>query len=348
MTRDRHGSPSGPGHARLSRRRMLKIVAVAGALPAGVLGLRELSPTPAPVEWFGEVMNAPARLTLWHPDSGVVRRALTRIRVETARLDDIFGLDRPHGELARLNATGRLDAPSKDLVSVLELAQEIGAISRGAFDPTIQPLWKAYARHFAQPAAAPEGPDPASLDRLRPIIGYEGIEAASRAVVLARAGMALSLNGIAQGYITDRVTDLLRNEGFDHAMVEMGESRALGTAPDGAPFPVRLLNPFDPNRMNRRVDLSDAALSVSGGYGTRFSETAHHLFDPATGRSAQRVRDVAVMAPRAVLADALSTAIYVGGEAAAPRILAAYPTARAWLTRNDGSQGVLTAPPSGA
>ena len=49
-------------------------------------------------------------------------------------------------------------------------------------------------------------------------------------------GMAITLNGIAQGYITDRVADLLRNEGFDQAMVDLGEWRALGSHPDGRPW----------------------------------------------------------------------------------------------------------------
>jgi thiamine biosynthesis lipoprotein len=72
-------------------------------------------------------------------------------------------------------------------------------------------------------------------------------------------------------------------------------------------------------------------LAVSGGY------AGAAVIDPTTGQGAQALRDVAVVAPRAVWADALSTAILVAGEAAAPRLLASVPGARALVTRPDGS-----------
>jgi thiamine biosynthesis lipoprotein len=85
-------------------------------------------------------------------------------------------------------------------------------------------------------------------------------------------------------------------------------------------------------------------LSVSGGYGFRFGQSdAHHIFDPDTGRSADHLLEVVVTAPRATVADGLSTALFVAGEAAAPGILRAYPAARATLTRRDGSTLTLPA-----
>jgi thiamine biosynthesis lipoprotein len=76
---------------------------------------------------------------------------------------------------------------------------------------------------------------------------------------------------------------------------------------------------------------------VSAGYGTRLADGGHHIFDPHTGESAERLAQVAVLADKAVWADALSTAIYVAGEAGAGALLAAYPGASAILTRKDGS-----------
>lgn len=87
------------------------------------------------------------------------------------------------------------------------------------------------------------------------------------------------------------------------------------------------------------------ALAVSGGYGTPFEPTGrfHHIFDPRTGASANRLLQVAVIAPRATIADGLATAIYAAGEAAAPRLLAGYAGARAFVTRRDGLSVALTA-----
>ena len=140
-------------------------------------------------------------------------------------------------------------------------------------------------------------------------------------------GMAITLNGIAQGFITDRIADLLRNEGFEHAMVDLGELRALGNHPDGRAWRVAT--------RGSEVALSDNALAVSSGSGTAFEPSGrfHHIFDPASGASANTLREVAVIAPRAMIADALATAICVLGEERGIELLAHYPGARALVTR---------------
>jgi thiamine biosynthesis lipoprotein len=286
-------------------------------------------------------MGAPASLTLWHPDPGVSRRTITRVRIEADRLEGIFSLYRTDSEIVRLNRDGRRTSPSRELVDVLDQARRIADVCGGAFDPTVQPLWLALARWSA--STGPQPPDTtADLKATRALIDYTAMDAGPRGVVLGKPGMAITLNGIAQGYLTDRITDLLRIEGFEHAMVELGETRALGAAPDGRPFEIALVNPLRPAIADRSVDLADEAISVSGGYGMEFDLPGmHHLLDPATGQSANRLLDVAVLAPRAVWADALSTAIFVAGEAAARRILGSYPNARALMTRNDGSSVTL-------
>jgi thiamine biosynthesis lipoprotein len=99
----------------------------------------------------------------------------------------------------------------------------------------------------------------------------------------------------------------------------------------------------------RTVELEDMALAVSGGYGTTFEPTGrfHHIFDPHTGASANRLVDVAVIGPRATAANGLSTAICVAGEERAAALLAACPGTRAILTRPDGTS-VTIAPGAAA
>jgi thiamine biosynthesis lipoprotein len=63
------------------------------------------------------------------------------------------------------------------------------------------------------------------------------------------SGTAVTLNGIAQGYITDKVVDLLRAEGIDHSVVDMGETRVIGTHPDGRPWDVAIADPDEPTRI---------------------------------------------------------------------------------------------------
>lgn len=321
----------------MRRRHALKVLAATVALPLGVLALRGTQAQPVAQTWLGVSLGGPVSITLWHPDQGFARSTIVRMRSEIERLETIFSLYRNNSEIVRLNRAGRLDGASPDLRAVLAAAQDAAEASDGAFDPTVQPLWRLYETHFRSQPETVTGPDAADIAAARGLVDYQGIEIGSKSVQFARPGMAVTLNGIAQGYITDRVSDLLREEGFAHALVDMGETRALGTEPDGSPWSIGIKNPSIPTMVDRQLPLSDAALSVSGGYGTRFGRSGlHHIFDPATGLSAEGLLDVVVLAPRATTADILSTAIYVAGEAKGAEMLRRFPGAWASVTRNDG------------
>lgn len=314
---------------RLTRRDAMRICAAGLALPAGVLGLRATRGVPSAVQWQGVALGGLASMTLWHPNPRVAQRALDRLQIEIDRLENVFSLYRPNSEISRLNRNGALAAPARDLVEVLDLSRQVAEASGGAFDPTIQPLWQVFERI---PDAGRH-----QIDAALAHVDFAAMDATARLVHFGKPGMAISLNGVAQGYMTDRITELLGNEGFEHAMIELGETRALGAAPDGTPFSVALVDPGAPDRLDREVALANASLSVSGGYATPLGADRHHIFDPRTGESATGLSRVAVIAPRAAIADALSTAIYVAGEPAAPALLAAYSASRAILTRQDGT-----------
>src|SRR5262249_33367589 len=129
------------------------------------------------------------------------------------------------------------------------------------------------------------------------------------------------------------------------AVVDLGEFRTLGRHPNGQPWRLGIRDPKTPNGVARTVQVDDMALAVSGGYGTTFEPTGrfHHIFDPHTVESANRLLQVAVTGPDATGANGLATAIYVAGEAAASGLLAAYPGTQAFLTRPDGSSTIIAA-----
>ena len=315
----------------LSRRNMLSISGASLALAGSVFGLRTLVGAPQPVRWYGEALGAFSSITLWHSDPKVASRAIRKMLVEVDRLDKVFSLYRADSEINALNRAGRLERASLDLLEVLDISRFVSDLSAGAFDPTIQVLWRLVAQGGAQRV------DSQDYREARALIDYTNVTVANRSVVFARPGTELSLNGIAQGYITDRITEILGNEGFESAVIELGELRALGSSPDGDAFRVGLVDPLSPVDIDAEVDLR-SALAVSGGYGMTFGSVSdHHILDPHSGKSAAGLLQVAVMADKAVSADALSTAIYVAGENGALAILAGFPGARARIVRDDGS-----------
>jgi len=327
-------------HRPVSRRRVLSLLATAAGLPLVAALPGSAGAGPRGYEWRGRALGAAARLLLVHPDAAVARRVVGQCLDEVARLEGIFSLHRPDSELVRLNAAGRLRAPSHDLRIVLAEARRFAVLTDGAFDPSVQPLWRLYADHFARHPGDPAGPDPRRIEAARAVVDYRGIEVESGLVALRRPGMAVTLNGIAQGYIADRVADLLRESGFDRVLVELGETVALAPPASGRPWRVGVADPAVPGRLAATFDLADRALASSSGLGTRFEPSGrhHHLFDPATGRSANRFLGVSVLAPRAVVADALSTALSVLPESAAAPVLRRVGGAGALFIRLDGAQ----------
>ena len=152
--------------------------------------------------------------------------------------------------------------------------------------------------------------------------------------------MGLTLNGIAQGYVTDRIIGILRDNGFDRVLSDLGRSEicVIGRHPDNRPWQVGLADPRQPEKFALVMDLVQGSLCTSGGYGTKFEATGkyHHLFDTATGGSSGHYIATSVFAPSAMVADALSTALYVTPPARGRDLLAGYQDATALVTLPNG------------
>ena len=331
----------------LSRRRVLTICAAAAGVPLLVAGDRMVE-RPTLYRWDGTSLGSPSRLLLYHPSRATAEQIVRRCVDEIERLERIFALYRADSELSRLNVEGALDAPSLDLLALLSFCQRLSALSDGAFDVTVQPLWNLYAAHFFRAGIQPkDGPAAAAIERARELVGWQKIDITPQRVRLARAGMGLTLNGIAQGYVTDRVTAILREHGCNRLLADMGRSemRAIAHHADGRAWRIGLVDPRRPESFAMTMDISDTALCTSGGYGTAFERTGryHHLFDPTTGASANHYIGVSVLAPTAMVADALSTALYVTRAERTVRLLASFPAASALITWPDGKMRRLGA-----
>ncbi len=298
----------------ISRRRTLQIVtsAVGMSLFSGTV-TRSRSTIPA-VHWRGIVMNAPAQLHLYGIDENRGRRAIHRAIMEARRLEQIFSLYHPDSAVRRLNQSGRLVAPPLELVELLNEARAISVATNGAFDVTMQPLWQLYAAHYSRFPQDSGGPPADALARARERVDYRALYIAAGEIAFARSGMAVSLNGIAQGHVTDRITDLLRAEGFASMTVDLGEARMTGAHPGGGPWQGTITDTatdhtaLDHNRLGR-ISLAEGAVATSQPSGTVFEPTGrhHHLFDPRTGHSISHYRSVTVLARTATRADGLST-----------------------------------------
>lgn len=323
----------------LSRRRMLLVTgaACAAPFPASRAFAAEAAGLPA-YAWRGAALGVTGRITIFHPNPRRARAVVGHCVAELRRLERIFSLYDAGSELCRLNRDGRLARASLDMRLLLAEARRLGAITDGAFDVTVQPLWRLYAAHFRSPGADPAGPAPAAVAAARRRVDYRRIDVSGTSVGFLAPGMAVTTNGIAQGYIDDRIGDILRNEGIGRALIDIGEISGLGTGGDGPGWRVGIGLPGR-NGPAAEIALEDGALATSRGAATAFDASGrhHHLFDPATGASAGRHRQVTVVAPRAALADALATALAVLPAEKAASVLAKAGAGRALIVPHHGA-----------
>jgi thiamine biosynthesis lipoprotein len=325
----------------LSRRRFIGITAAASGL--SLLPLTGFGKAEADVvTWRGTAMGALASLRIHHYDRNAAERLVSQTVAEVRRLEQVFSLYRDDSAIVALNRQGVLVAPPAELVHLLAECRRYWELTDGLFDPTVQALWIVYRDHFSKPGADQRGPPRADVEAALAKVGFAHVASDTNRIVFGRRGMGLTLNGIAQGYVTDRVVDILRAENIAHSLVDMGEIRALGTRPDRHPWTVAVADADAPDRPPETLNIVDQAVATSAASGFRFDPAGrcNHLFDPRSGRSASLHQSVTLVLPAATAADALSTACSLMPAHRIASVLQAAGGGLAVLLGKDGKQVV--------
>ena len=260
----------------LTRRRFLSICAAAGAYAA--LPVKALANLPLH-RWEGILMGAQVSLSLAHPDHAEARRIIETSVMEVQRLENVFTLYDAQSELSRLNKNGTLHHPSPEMIDILNQAYMYHDMTNGHFDITVKPLEKGIQ----------------NIKR----VGMPYIEINKNLIRFKKPGMGITLNGIAQGYITDHITEMLKTEGMSNVLVELGEKRTIGNHPSGRPWYLQLQDQNDP------VALKNKALATSAANNP--NDNSLHIFNPHSGAFSNTQQSVSVVSDTAAMADALST-----------------------------------------
>ena len=297
------------------RRRILGLFCTSVALsqmPLAVAGAKAGGDI-EPLRWQGIALGADAQLTIYHEDKQSAQGLLNTVLQEIERQERLFSLYREDSVLSRLNRDGEVRDFGHDFYWLMSIADEHVKLTQGAFDPTVQVLWQTY-RDFLVANHAKATPEMllTEVERVKHLLGWQGIELAPDYVRLAKAGQSITLNGIAQGFITDRVTDLLQQQGVDHALINMGEIRGLLPLGKSA-WTVGISDPEDELKLLQQLSLANQAMATSSSMGTYLSyeHKIGHIFNPTTLQSDDRYLSVTVVAKTATQADALATAFSV-------------------------------------
>jgi thiamine biosynthesis lipoprotein len=248
----------------------------------------------------------------------VFKRLSAQCSARLREIESLFSLYDPASAISRLNREGNIENPSPEFLRLLRTAVEYGEKTGGIFDITVQPLWNWRQKWKEANLTERAAMEKTSWDEALALVDYQQLDITEAAIGFIKKGMAITLNGIVQGYATDQIIALLGKGGVSNALVNIGEYAALGSAPDGKPWSVEL------SASGERVALpSGSALAVSAGSGHTFDPEGrfHHIFRPADGANTRPKSTIVVTAPTATEADALSTTFAVASESERKEII---------------------------
>lgn len=256
-----------------SRRRFMTISAGFALAPVGV----------AAQTWQGRAFGADVSMTIRGPQDAAAA-ALEAARTVIAEIEAQFSLYDPESALSELNLKGIMHAPDRRFLDVMNASDFAYKTTDGLFDPSVQRLWQILAAS-KKPG---EYYDTIGWDRVR--FGPDKITLDHR--------QTLTFNGIAQGYATDKVTDVLTAHGLGNVLVNIGEFRGVG-----GPWKLTIQDP-DSGDLGMRT-LTSGAIATSSPKATPLGRDGHIIHRDA------RVHwsTVSVEAASATLADSMSTAM---------------------------------------
>ncbi len=276
-------------------------------------------PQPAPVKpgWMQReetIMGTAIHVELWCDDAQKGVQAIDAVMREMHRIDHAMSPYKAASELSRINRDAGKSAVaiSAEMFSLLERAQVFSEMSHGAFDLSYAAVGRLYDYRLGK------APDASALHKARQAVGYRHVvlDTHKQTVRFAKPGMCIDLGGFAKGYAVDNAADLLRQFGIKHANVSAGgDSRAIGDR-RGRPWSIGVRDPRDPAKVIAILPLEDTSISTSGDYERYFEKGGvrfHHLIDPATGKSPDRVRSVTILGEDGLTTEAYSKCVFVLG-----------------------------------
>jgi thiamine biosynthesis lipoprotein len=310
--------------------------AACAALVAAAVGCRGSSPAatgssaPRLITDARLSMGTEVRISAWTADSERSAAAFNAAFGEFERLDGLMTTWRPTSDIVRLNdAAGEHPVPvSPEVIDVLTIAHQVSEWTDGAFDVTFgafSDVWK-----FDQDQDNTI-PSEAEIRARLPLVNYRDliVDPVAGTAWLARKGMKVNLGGIGKGYAIDRAAAILRARGLNDFMIQAGGDLYVAGLHDGKPWRLGIRDPRgSDDQIFAAIDLSNGTFSTSGDYERYFIKNGrryHHIIDVRTGQPARACRSVTLVTDRAVIADGLSTGIFILGPEKGLALMARLP-----------------------
>ncbi len=322
--------------ASFGRRKFLTLIAVSAA--AGIVYRFGLHPKARDLYILRHsrmMMGTMVNFTLLGPDQDSCHSALEDTIKRMQELEGVLSRHQADSTLSRLNNSGELLDPDKDLFKVLSLSKEMSRITRGAFDVTVLPLLALYQ----QQKETGQIPSKTDLDAALKLVDNREITLSKQRISFNRPGMGVTLDGIGKGYIVDEGVKTLRDLGFNNIYLEAGgDLMVSGTKEHGEPWKIGIQNPRPAIKGKLVIlELQNQAMATSGDYMQPFTPDRrfHHIINPLTGFSPPELASCTITAPTVAQADGLATAAMVLGPTESLDLLESLPECGGFLIGKD-------------
>lgn len=247
----------------------------------------------------------------------VANQYLNAAQGEIERIERLISSWDANSQTAEINRQAGIKPVkvAKELYELIARSIEISKITQGAFDisyAALDPVWFFDGRMKAVPSES---------QRLKSVqnIGFKDLvlNAKEQTVYLPKKGMKIGFGAIGKGYAADATKKLMKSLGVSSGIINAsGDLTSWGKKPDGTDWQVGISNPENPTKVFSWFPVRDAAVATSGNYEkyvTLEGKQYSHIMDPRTGMPVSGIKSVTVFAPKAELADAFATAVFIMG-----------------------------------
>ena len=260
---------------------------------------------------FEVVVVAPKDSAAW------ANKKLAFAENEIRRIEKVISSWDPASETSQVNANAGTQhtVVGDELWQLTKRSLAISALTEGAFDITyagMATIWD-FDKNKRK-----RWPDSATVTAALPLVNFENVWLQTDSTItLAKTGMRIGFGGIGKGYAADKVSLALRTQGVKSGVVNAsGDLYAWGTDAKGEPWKTAIVDPTDKKKVKMWLAISGQAIVTSGDYekykvlnGKRYA----HIINPKTGYPTTGIMSATVIAPKAELADALATSLFVLG-----------------------------------
>lgn len=231
-------------------------------------------------------------------------------------------------------------------------SQRINRVSGGAFDPTVGPLVNLWG--FGTDGHETEPPSAAAVDSARRLVGIDSCHLAADGMMVKKDSLTMmNFSAIAKGYGCDEIGRMMRRNGVDDYMIEIGgEIAVAGKSPRGSLWRIKIAAPVECNDSVNHdgmgvIEIDSCGMATSGNY-RNFrvidGRSMGHTINPFTGQPAlSGILSATVIAPECMTADALATACMILPLDSAVSMIESQPGVSAmFVTAGDSTQWAIT------